>query len=126
MSNKQIAESALDYLLLEIGRETSRSTLDQIGYRIGYSLIEKYSSFTRLTQHRSRFVDTLDIIKFICKEFWIYCFRKQVDNLKTNHRVFNIDKGVYVLTDNSFTWISKMSSDSIHGEEAQLIYNQVF
>lgn len=29
----------------------------------------------------------MDIIKFICKDFWQAVFRKQVDNLKTNHRV---------------------------------------
>ena len=32
-------------------------------------------------------------------------FKKQVDNLKTNHR------GVYVLTDNSFRPLSRMSSN---------------
>ena len=33
-------------------------------------------------------------------------FRKQVDNLKTNHR------GVYVLTDNSFRPLARMSADA--------------
>lgn len=32
-------------------------------------------------------VDTLDVIKFICKDLWTIVFRKQIDNLKTNHRV---------------------------------------
>ena len=32
-------------------------------------------------------------------------FRKQIDNLKTNHR------GVYVLTDNSFKPFSRMSTE---------------
>lgn len=32
-------------------------------------------------------------------------FKKQVDNLKTNHR------GVYVLTDNAFRPLSRMSTD---------------
>lgn len=64
-------------------------------------------------------MDTLDIIKFICKDFWIAVFQKQIDNLKTNHR------GVYVLTDNSFRWLSKMSSDTIVGEQATLMYAQV-
>lgn len=27
------------------------------------------------------------MIKFLCKDFWTIVFRKQVDNLKTNHRV---------------------------------------
>lgn len=33
-------------------------------------------------------------------------FKKQVDNLKTNHR------GVYVLTDHAFRPLSRMSSDA--------------
>lgn len=43
-------------------------------------------SFSR---DRPRFNDTLDVIKFICKDLWMLVFRKQVDNLKTNHRVNN-------------------------------------
>ena len=32
-------------------------------------------------------MDTLDMIKFLCKDMWTLVFRKQIDNLKTNHRV---------------------------------------
>ena len=31
--------------------------------------------------------DPLEVVKFMCKEFWIAVFKKQVDNLRTNHRV---------------------------------------
>ena len=55
-------------------------------------------------------MDTLDVVKFICKEFWTAAFRKQVDNLKTNHT------GVYVLTDNQFRWFMRMSTDGGMGE----------
>lgn len=41
-------------------------------------------SFSR---DRPRFADTLDMIKFLCKDVWTLVFRKQIDNLKTNHRV---------------------------------------
>jgi len=34
-----------------------------------------------------RFTDNLDVVKFVCKEVWMFLFKKQVDNLKTNHRV---------------------------------------
>lgn len=36
---------------------------------------------------RPRFSDHLEAIKFICKDFWSEVFKKQIDNLKTNHRV---------------------------------------
>ena len=42
----------------------------------------------RYTTDRARFADSLEVIKFICKEFWSEVFKKQIDNLKTNrHRV---------------------------------------
>lgn len=41
----------------------------------------------RYSKDRSRLGDTLEVIKFICKDFWQAVFKKQVDNLKTNHRV---------------------------------------
>jgi len=43
--------------------------------------------WSRLIKDRPRFTDTLDTIKFICKEVWVAVWDKQVDNLRTNHRV---------------------------------------
>ncbi|KAI8893757.1 transport protein particle component [Globomyces pollinis-pini] len=105
-----IAESALDYLVLETAGQLEIQSLDQIGYRVGYSLAE------RMARDRPRFTDTLDIVKFICKDFWILAFQKQIDNLKTNHR------GTYVLSDNSFRWLSTMSSDLITPDQATTYY----
>lgn len=42
---------------------------------------------TRFSRDRPRFNDNLDVIKFLCKDLWTILFRKQIDNLKTNHRV---------------------------------------
>lgn len=44
-------------------------------------------TFHRFSRDRPRFTDTLDVIKFLCKDLWMLVFRKQIDNLKTNHRV---------------------------------------
>ncbi|OLN81669.1 Trafficking protein particle complex subunit 6B [Colletotrichum chlorophyti] len=74
--------------------------LETLGYRVGQGLVERFS------RDRPRFNDTLDVIKFVCKDLWSLVFRKQVDNLKTNHR------GVYVLTDNSFKPFSRMSTET--------------
>lgn len=57
----------------------------------------------RYTRDRGRFQDLLEVIKFICKDFWTEVFRKQIDNLRTNH------KGVYVLADNKFRLFAHMS-----------------
>ncbi|CAB4060424.1 TRAPPC6 [Lepeophtheirus salmonis] len=48
-------------------------------------------------------IDELDLMKFICKDFWVSVFRKQIDNLRTNHQ------GVYVLQDNTFKFLNKIS-----------------
>jgi hypothetical protein len=89
----------------------------------------------RFSKDRPRFTDTLDVIKFLCKDLWMLVFRKQIDNLKTNHRVrflplsplppplsatmpqferseANKKQGVYVLTDNSFRPFSRMSTEA--------------
>ncbi|CAF9906397.1 Trafficking protein particle complex subunit 33 [Imshaugia aleurites] len=81
-------------------REAAFRRLETLGYRVGQGLVERFS------RDRPRFTDTLDAIKFLCKDMWTLVFRKQIDNLKTNHR------GVYVLTDNSFKPFSRMSAAS--------------
>lgn len=86
----------------------------------------------RFSRDRPRFTDNLDVIKFLCKDLWTVLFRKQIDNLKTNHRVggspcrkpdhnastvlvlvlINFSwslQGVYVLTDSSFRPFARMS-----------------
>lgn len=91
------------------------SMLERLGFRVGQRLAEKYPvsaslpraalthSLIRYTRDRGRFQDLLEVIKFICKDFWTEVFRKQIDNLRTNH------KGVYVLADNRFRLFAHMS-----------------
>ncbi|OAX81138.1 hypothetical protein ACJ72_04521 [Emergomyces africanus] len=78
-------------------REATFYRLETLGFRVGQGLAERFS------RDRPRFTDNLDVIKFLCKDFWTILFRKQIDNLKTNHR------GVYVLTDNAFRPFTRMS-----------------
>ncbi|KAI4117818.1 MAG: hypothetical protein LQ345_002022 [Seirophora villosa] len=81
-------------------REDALLRLDKLGYRVGQGLLERFS------RDRPRFADMLDMIKFLCKDLWTLVFRKQIDNLKTNHR------GVYVLTDNAFRPFARMGMSS--------------
>jgi len=73
--------------------------LELLGYSAGFRLIE------RLAKDYPKFKDELDLLKFICKDFWVAVFRKQIDNLRTNHQ------GVYVLQDNAFRFLAKASCD---------------
>ncbi|KAL4239101.1 Trafficking protein particle complex subunit 6B [Mactra antiquata] len=74
------------------------SKLESLGFRVGQSLVERF------TKDCGRFKDDLDIMKFICKDFWNSVFKKQVDNLRTNHQ------GVYVLQDNRFRFLTQISN----------------
>ncbi|TFK68421.1 transport protein particle component [Pluteus cervinus] len=83
---------------LDEDEEAVRARLEAIGVHVGSNIAE------RLCKDRSLFPETLDAVKFVCKDIWTTCWDKQVDNLRTNHR------GVYVLQDNSFKPISRLSS----------------
>ncbi|KAJ1964519.1 hypothetical protein GGI12_001364 [Dipsacomyces acuminosporus] len=74
--------------------------LEKVGFRVGKRLAERYAPMHR------RLTDTLDIVKFVCKDVWMILFSRQVDNLKTNHH------GIYVLQDNKFKWFLRMSSNN--------------
>ena len=61
-------------------RDERASDLELLGFNAGFRLIEK------LTRESPKFKDELDLMKFVCKEFWVSVFRKQIDNLRTNHQ----------------------------------------
>ncbi|KAL4370143.1 hypothetical protein AHAS_Ahas06G0036300 [Arachis hypogaea] len=107
---REVAESCVDSLLTEMVAsycnrfyankpELAARRIEAIGYQVGHQLSERY------TMERPRFSDHLEAIKFICKDFWTELFKKQIDNLKTNHR------GTFVLQDNKFPWLERISID---------------
>eukprot|EP00210_Caulerpa_lentillifera_P001564 g1502.t1 len=118
---RSCAESCLDFFVLElVHKYTSEesnakaiATLEAIGARVGKQLAE------RCAKDRPRMIDDLDVVKFICKEFWSHVFQKLIDNLRTNHR------GVYVLQDNHFRWMEHISvtnaADMETPEKARII-----
>uniref|UniRef100_A0A2P2M4L8 Trafficking protein particle complex subunit 6B n=1 Tax=Rhizophora mucronata TaxID=61149 RepID=A0A2P2M4L8_RHIMU len=108
---REVSESCVDSLLTEMVSsycnrfyankpELAARRIEAIGYQVGHQLSERY------TMERPRFSDHLEAIKFICKDFWSEVFKKQIDNLKTNHR------GTFVLQDNRFRWLARMSGDT--------------
>ena len=107
---REVAESCVDGVVMEMvaadcGRfyaakpELAARRIEAIGFQVGHQLTERY------TMERPRFSDHLEAIKFICKDFWSELFKKQIDNLKTNHR------GTFVLQDNRFRWLTRVSID---------------
>ncbi|EYU21841.1 hypothetical protein ABFS83_09G071000 [Erythranthe nasuta] len=107
---REVSESCVESLMAEIVSsycrgiyankpELAAPRIESIGFQVGHRLTERY------TMDRPRFTDHLEAIKFICKDFWSELFKKQIDNLKTNHR------GTFVLQDNRFRWLAHMSVD---------------
>ncbi|XP_060243526.1 trafficking protein particle complex subunit 6B isoform X1 [Meriones unguiculatus] len=90
--------------LVENGRCITK--LENMGFRVGQGLIERF------TKDTARFKDELDIMKFICKDFWTTVFKKQIDNLRTNHQ------GIYVLQDNKFRLLTQLSAGKQYLEHA--------
>ncbi|XP_063287789.1 trafficking protein particle complex subunit 6A [Pelobates fuscus] len=80
--------------------------LESMGFRVGQGLTE------RLTKDSPSFKDDLDVVKFVCKDFWTVVFKKQIDNLRTNHQ------GTYVLQDNKFQLLTQISCSKQYLEEA--------
>ncbi|KAK9095667.1 hypothetical protein Scep_027136 [Stephania cephalantha] len=108
---REVSESCVDNLIIEMVSaycnrfyeskpDLAARRIEAIGYQVGLQLSERY------TMERPRFTDHLEAIKFICKDFWSEVFKKQIDNLKTNHR------GTFVLQDNRFRWLTRMSVDT--------------
>lgn len=67
------------------------------------------TTMPRFSANTPRPNQPLDMIKFLCKDLWTLVFRKQIDNLKTNHR------GTFVLTDARFPPLARMSVDRGRG-----------
>ncbi|GBF87775.1 trafficking particle complex subunit 6B [Raphidocelis subcapitata] len=91
-----VAEAASLFTQRQYG-PAAPAALEAVGFRVGRQLAERYS------RDKARLGDTLEVIKFVCKDFWQAVFRKQVDNLKTNHR------GIFVLQDHSFRWLLRLA-----------------
>jgi len=117
---RELAESCFEFLYLELVRtfyvkeeddRGTRASLDAMGFQVGQQLAERY------TLERARFSDHLEVIKFICKEFWNELFKKQVDNLKTNR-----NREIFVLQDNRFRWLRHMSLPDDVTEAAEKVH----
>jgi trafficking protein particle complex subunit 6 len=61
----------------------------------------------------NRLTDDISIMKYICKEFWISIFGKQIDNLRTNN------SGIFVLQDNNFKLLSNFTNQNCSSDMSQ-------
>ncbi|KAF8817820.1 transport protein particle (trapp) component, bet3 protein [Cardiosporidium cionae] len=106
-----VADSTTSLLIQEIvrysakrcggDREELQHLLEDIGYPIGFRVVERLSLTNRL-----RFTEKREILKFICKDLWNFLFRKQADRLQTNQ------KGDFVIFENSLPWLKDFTGVS--------------
>lgn len=75
----------------EPDQELAFYRIERIGFQVGQRLVNKL-----IVGHRL-FTDQLDILKYICKEYWLAIFQKQIDNLKTNHKVSEISNYFFMV-----------------------------
>lgn len=62
--------------------------LEAIGHHVGANLAD------RLARDKPRIAEPLEVLKFVCKDVWMGVYDKQIDNLRTNHRVCRQEKAV--------------------------------
>lgn len=92
----------------EMAFERAAAKIESIGYQVGYRLCERLAQTKPSLTMAVTVGDadaSLEAVKFLCKEFWIEVFRKQIDKLQTNHR------GVFVLKDNELLWLKRLPAD---------------
>jgi len=110
----QVADTCLELLHMEMvesvvtspihtaQRELVYFALEGLGFDVGHRMIH------RVVRDKPLLTNTLECIKFLCKEFWMECFKKSIDSLRTHKNVNNI----FLLKDNSFRWLKRISSGS--------------
>ncbi|KAM9899285.1 hypothetical protein OXX79_005825, partial [Metschnikowia pulcherrima] len=86
-----------------LNSEDVQLRVEGYGYDLGLRLTEvlMYKAATK-----SKIVDVLEIMKFICRDVWRCLYGKQMDNLRTNHR------GTFVLIDNKYKVTAGFSSEN--------------
>mmetsp|Transcript_6758 Transcript_6758/g.7714 ORF Transcript_6758/g.7714 Transcript_6758/m.7714 type:complete len:159 (+) Transcript_6758:115-591(+) len=107
--NRKVSESAFELIYLEtvshFKEKGQNEKITDLGYIVGHKFIERF------TRGKTRLSSTLDALKFLCKDVWQTLFGKTVDKLQTNH------KGVFVLHDNNFKWISRIMNSTSSSSE---------
>ncbi|WRT68365.1 uncharacterized protein IL334_005341 [Kwoniella shivajii] len=87
--------------------------MEKIGLMVGGYIAEK------LTLARPPLASQLDIIKFICKDLFLYVYSRQIDNLRTNHR------GIFVLQSHTFPPLIPLSSCKGSSHDIEIAKNHL-
>ncbi|KAG7193654.1 Trafficking protein particle complex subunit 33 [Scheffersomyces spartinae] len=78
--------------------------IETYGFNLGMRLAELLMFHGAQSNTYNKFVDVLEILKFVCRDVWWSLYGKEMDNLRTNHR------GTFVLVDSNYKLISRINS----------------
>jgi hypothetical protein len=84
----------------------------------GFSVGKRFAE--RLSLHRERPAEVLDVVKFVCREFWTEVHQKAIDKLQTNN------KGVFVLQDFNYRWVRFTSAPAVEDTKALTLKYLIF
>lgn len=120
MGDREVAECCFDLLFTEVLRaaqkdvsassdgmqhELTRGRVEAMGFDVGFRKVARSAAAKPLQR------TPLELIKFICKDFWSVMFQKHADRLQTNRRE------MFVLNDSQFRWLRRLQGSD--GEEVQ-------
>lgn len=114
-ASEQKAKAAAQQSLIA---EHAAAKMERLGYDVGYRLMERIAQSkglappaptngngTNKSTTATVAAHQLEAVKFLCKEFWMTLYQKQIDKLQTNHR------GVFVLKDLDFKWLNRLPGE---------------
>ena len=68
-------------------RYALRMCVEASGLRVWCIYSVPYPALCRLTRDYHTIGDTLEVVKFVCRELWMHLFGKPITQLQTNRRV---------------------------------------
>ncbi len=89
--------------------DESAAKLEQLGTRVGAHLVEL------CTVDTTRFKEPTDAMKYVCKDFWVTCFRKQIDLLRTDNA------GMFEMHDKQFRLFQSISATTQYSPECRAL-----
>merc|ERR1711968_307522 len=115
MDKREVASSCFELLHNEFVNQVvsaheeplvAQYHLDVVGETVGRRLCERYT-MTRMDRMR----DHLEIMKFVCKEFWTTVYKKEIDQLKTDYN------GTFLILDHRFRGLGSFMGAAVTKEE---------
>lgn len=102
-AKQDLSPNQVNIKLELLGRTLGNKFNELLAYKLNESFTKSIANGDSLGG-----INLLDIMKFICKDFWKFLFKKQINNLKTNNR------GTFILIDLNFKLFENLNQENIN------------